>query len=81
MQLGAEVLELRNQIVESPDQLVADLNRLRELKEKVEAEKQHLAEVKQEKDRQKELYEKFVRMGEECEVKLKDILATDERIK
>ncbi|KDR07720.1 kinetochore protein Nuf2-like [Zootermopsis nevadensis] len=78
--LGAEVSELRNQIVEFPDQLVADLNRLRELKEKVEAEKQHLAEVKQEKDRQKELYEKFVRMGEECEVKLKDILATDERI-
>lgn len=74
-------MKLQSQIVESPDQLQADLNHLLEGKEKSEIDKQQLAEVKQEKSRQKDLYKKFVRMQEEYEVKQKVILALNERIK
>lgn len=48
---------------------------MRKEREKSEEEKQHLAQVMQEKSRQKNLYEKFLRMQEECEIKLKDILS------
>jgi hypothetical protein len=74
LQLEAEASKLQSQIVKSPVHLEAELNRLQEEKRKSESEKQQLAQVMQEKSRQKDLYEKFSRMQEECEVKLKDIL-------
>jgi hypothetical protein len=77
----AKASELRNQIVKSPIQLEAELNRLHKEKRKSEEEKQHLAEVIQENSRQKNLYENFLRMQEGCEVKLKDILSLHTRLK
>jgi hypothetical protein len=73
LQLETEALKLQSQIVESADQLEAKLNCLRECKEKYEADKQQLTEVKQEKIRQKDLYKKFLHVNEEVTVKLKDI--------
>jgi hypothetical protein len=75
LQTEAHASELQNQIVKSPVQLEAELNRLHKEKKKSEEEKEHLAQVMQEKSRQKNLYEKFLHMQEECEAKLKDILS------
>lgn len=77
----ADASELKSQIVKSPIQLEAELNRLQKEKKKSEEEKQRLAQVMQEKSRQKNLYAKFLHMQEEYEVKLKDILALHTRLK
>jgi hypothetical protein len=64
LQLEAEASKVRSQIVGSSVQLEAELNHLREGKEKSEADVQQLEEVRQEKIRQKDLNGKFLHRQE-----------------
>jgi hypothetical protein len=73
LQLEEEASGLRGQIVTLPAHSEADLNRLREKKLEVKAEKQRVLELKQEKSRQKELNENVVRWQEKRAAMLKDV--------
>jgi len=81
LQLEEETSKLRGQIVTLPAHSEADLNRMREKKQEVKAEKQKVLELKKEKNRQKELYENVVRWQEKCTAKLKDVGDLCERLK
>jgi hypothetical protein len=72
LQPEAEASKLQSQIVESPDQQEAKLNFLQEVKEKYEADKQQLTEVRQEMIWQKDLCKKFLHLQEERLIKLKE---------
>jgi hypothetical protein len=73
MKLEEEASKLRGQIVTLPAHSEADMNRLRETKQEVRAEKQRVLDLKQEKGRQKELQENFVRWQEKCAARMKAI--------
>jgi len=81
LQLKEEASKLRGQIVTLPAHSEADLNRLREKRQEVKAEKLRLLELKKEKNRQKELNENVVQWQEKCLAKLKEIGDLCERIK
>ena len=59
----------------------ADLNRMRQKKQEVKAEKLKVLELKKEKNRQKELNENVVHWQEKCAAKLKDVGDLCERLK
>jgi hypothetical protein len=73
LQLEEEVSKLRGQIVTLPVHSEADMNRMREKKQEVKAEKQRVLELKKEKNRHKELNERVVRWQEKSAAKLKDV--------
>jgi hypothetical protein len=81
LQLEEEASKLRGQIVTLPAHLETDLNRMREKKQEVKAEKLKVLELKKEKNRQKELNESVVHWQEKCATKLKDVGDLCERLK
>jgi hypothetical protein len=72
---------LRGQIVTLPAHSEADLNRLREKKLEVKAQKQKVLEEKQNKNRRKELNENLVHWQHKRAAMLKDVGDLCERLK
>jgi hypothetical protein len=63
LQLQEKAPEAQSRIVTLPADLQADMNRLRENKQEIKAERQKLLQLKQEKNRQ-ELYEILLHCSE-----------------